>query len=201
MGYNEAGRKSRSTKSKRVVKYKASKGADFDDDSVKSIKNKAKYNKEGEITKIKRVKKTKGGGTMVTVSKQGLETNPMAPKGAKGLVTTRTRTNKKFGASSDFPEIKKENEGKFTKWVEKNMPGMDTCKAASKIMRSRTKKYSPAVIKMANYANNFGCKTKKEDGASIGYFGHGKESDGMKEFKAKQNAKKAKLKSNKSAKK
>ena len=66
-----------------------------------------------------------------------------------------------------FPEIKEKNEGKFTKWVEKNMGGMDTCKAASKIMKSRTKKYSPAVVKMANYANNFGCKTKREDGASM----------------------------------
>ncbi len=66
-----------------------------------------------------------------------------------------------------FPEIKEKNEGKFTAWVEKNMSGMDTCKAASKIMRSRTKKYSPAVVKMANYANNFGCKTKKDDGASV----------------------------------
>jgi len=66
-----------------------------------------------------------------------------------------------------FPEIKEKNEGKFTAWVEKNMPGMDTCKAASKVMRSRTKKYSPAVVKMANYANNFGCKTKKDDGASV----------------------------------
>ena len=65
-----------------------------------------------------------------------------------------------------FPEIKEKNEGKFTKWVEKNMPGTDTCKAASKIMRSKTKKYSPSVVKMANYANNFGCKTKKE-GASF----------------------------------
>ena len=72
------------------------------------------------------------------------------------------------GASmKKFPEIKKKNEGKFTAWVEKNMGGMDTCKAASKVMRSRTKKYSPAVVKMANYANNFGCKTKKEDGASV----------------------------------
>lgn len=70
-------------------------------------------------------------------------------------------------AKEEFPEIKKENQGKFTAWVEKNMGGMDTCKAASKIMRSRTKKYSPAVVKMANYANNFGCKTKKEDGASV----------------------------------
>ena len=72
------------------------------------------------------------------------------------------------GASmKKFPEIKKKNEGKFTAWVEKNMGGMDTCKAASKVMRSRTKKYSSAVVKMANYANNFGCKTKKEDGSSV----------------------------------
>ena len=54
---------------------------------------------------------------------------------------------KKYGASKKkFPEIKEKNEGKFTKWVEKNMPGTDTCKAASKIMRSKTKKYSLYVI-------------------------------------------------------
>ena len=70
-------------------------------------------------------------------------------------------------AKKEFPEIKEKNEGKFTKWVEKNMSGMDTCKAASKVMKSRTKKYSPAVVKMANYANNFGCKTKREDGTSV----------------------------------
>jgi len=66
-------------------------------------------------------------------------------------------------AKKEFPEIKEKNEGKFTKWVEKNMGGMDTCKAASKIMRSKTKKYSPAVVKMANYANNFGCKKKRKN--------------------------------------
>ena len=39
------------------------------------------------------------------------------------------------------------------------MPGKSTCSAASKVMKN-TKKYKPAVVKMANYANNFGCKTK-----------------------------------------
>ena len=78
-----------------------------------------------------------------------------------------SKADKKGASMKKFPEIKKKNEGKFTAWVEKNMGGMDTCKAASKVMRSRTKKYSPAVVKMANYANNFGCKTKKEDGASV----------------------------------
>ena len=58
-----------------------------------------------------------------------------------------------------FPEIKEENEGKFTKWVEENMPGKSTCAAASKIMKN-TKKYDEDVVKMANYANNFGCKRK-----------------------------------------
>ena len=57
----------------------------------------------------------------------------------------------------DFPEVPEANKGKFTKWVKKNMPGSSTCDAASKIMKSK-KKYKPAVIKMANYANNFGCK-------------------------------------------
>ena len=59
-----------------------------------------------------------------------------------------------------FPEIKKENEGKFTAWVKANMKGMETCSAASKIM-SNTDNYSESVVKMANYANNFGCKNKK----------------------------------------
>ena len=60
-----------------------------------------------------------------------------------------------------FPEIKEKNEGKFTRWVEKNMPNKTTCAAASKIMKN-TKKYDEDVVKMANYANNFGCKNKKK---------------------------------------
>jgi len=53
--------------------------------------------------------------------------------------------------------IDPKNEGKFTNWVKKNMPGKSTCSAASAIMKSK-KKYSSSVVKMANYANNFGCK-------------------------------------------
>ena len=36
----------------------------------------------------------------------------------------------------------------------------DACSAASAVMKNK-KKYKPAVIKMANYAKNFGCSTKK----------------------------------------
>jgi hypothetical protein len=90
----------------------------------------------------------------------------LSKKGYKSGSPFDQQEVKNDGASKKFPEIKKKNEGKFTAWVEKNMGGMDTCKAASKVMRSRTKKYSPAVVKMANYANNFGCKNKK-DGASF----------------------------------
>ena len=102
MGYNEDGRKSRSTDKKRVVKYKASKGADFDDEGTgtglktKSIKTKTKYDKEGEIKKIKRVKKTEGGGRQVTVSKPGVENNSLSPEGSTGLVTTKYKENRKF---------------------------------------------------------------------------------------------------------
>lgn len=56
-----------------------------------------------------------------------------------------------------FPQIKKSRQGKFTEWVKRNMPGKSTCAAASAIMKN-TDKYSGAVVKMANYANNFGCK-------------------------------------------
>ena len=57
-----------------------------------------------------------------------------------------------------FPEIKKENKGKFTSWA-KNNGFKDACSAASSVMSSKDK-YSEEVVKMANYANNFGCKNK-----------------------------------------
>ena len=56
-------------------------------------------------------------------------------------------------------EIKKANQGKFTSWVKKNMPGKSVCSAASAVMKSK-KKYSPSVVKMANYAKNFGCSRR-----------------------------------------
>ena len=57
-----------------------------------------------------------------------------------------------------FPEIKEGNKGKFTAWAKKR--GMSACSAASMVMKSQNK-YSPAVVKMANNAKNFGCKSKK----------------------------------------
>jgi len=64
------------------------------------------------------------------------------------------RTKKK-GA---FPEIKEKNQGKFTSWAKKNGFN-DACSAASAVMKN-TNKYSESVVKMANYAKNFGCKNK-----------------------------------------
>ena len=57
-----------------------------------------------------------------------------------------------------FPEIKESRQGAFTKWA-KNNGFKDACSAASAVMK-KTDKYSEKVVKMANYANNFGCKTK-----------------------------------------
>tara|TARA_B100000780_G_C21126503_1_gene457286 strand:- start:5087 stop:5284 length:198 start_codon:yes stop_codon:yes gene_type:complete len=62
------------------------------------------------------------------------------------------RTKKKF------PEVKKANEGKFTKWAMNN-GFKSACSAASAVMKN-TKKYSDTIVKQANYANNFGCKSK-----------------------------------------
>jgi len=67
-------------------------------------------------------------------------------------MATKGRTKKEA-----FPEIKKKNEGKFTNWVKRNMPGKSTCSAASSVMKN-TDNYSKGVVAMANYANNFGCK-------------------------------------------
>ena len=106
-----------------------------------------KYDKEEKLADKKRSSKLVEKGNKLTE-----KANDIRYKAGK----------KADGASAKFPEIKETNEGKFTAWVEKNMGGMDTCKAASKIMRSKTKKYSSSVIKMANYANNFGCKTKRK---------------------------------------
>ena len=38
-------------------------------------------------------------------------------------------------AKKEFPEIKEKNEGKFTAWVKKNMPGKSTCAAASTVIK------------------------------------------------------------------
>ena len=63
-------------------------------------------------------------------------------------------------AEKPFPEIKKKNRGKFTKWAKKN-GFKDACSAASAVMDAADDKYSKEVREMANYANNFGCKNKK----------------------------------------
>ena len=55
-----------------------------------------------------------------------------------------------------FPEIKPEIKGIFTAWAKKN-GFKDACSAASAVM-SKKNNYSEEVVKMANYANNFGCK-------------------------------------------
>ncbi len=64
-----------------------------------------------------------------------------------------------FLQKDEFPEIKEKNKGKFTAWVKKNMPGKSTCAAANAVMKNKDK-YSESVVKMANYAKNFGCKRK-----------------------------------------
>jgi hypothetical protein len=58
----------------------------------------------------------------------------------------------------EFPEVKEKNEGKFTSWAKKN-GFKDACSAASAVMKDKDN-YKPNVVKMANYAKNFGCKRK-----------------------------------------
>ena len=47
---------------------------------------------------------------------------------------------------------------RFTAWAKKN-GFKDACSAASAVMKSKDK-YSDEVVKMANYAKNFGCSKK-----------------------------------------
>ena len=82
----------------------------------------------------------------------------------------------------DHISIDKDKQGKFTAWVKNNMSGKTTCKAASIIVNKNKKEeekgikpnkrtYKPEVLKMANYANNFGCKMegkgKKDSPANL----------------------------------
>ena len=62
------------------------------------------------------------------------------------------------GRTKKFPEIKKKNEGKFTNWATRH-GFKDACSAANAVMKN-TDKYSSSVVKMANYAKNFGCSNK-----------------------------------------
>jgi len=61
------------------------------------------------------------------------------------------------GRTKKFPQIKEKNEGKFTSWA-KNNGFKSACSAANAVMKD-TDKYTERVVKMANYAKNFGCKT------------------------------------------
>ena len=68
---------------------------------------------------------------------------------------------KKQGA---FPEIKKANRGKFTRWAKS--VGMSACAAADAVMAKKVgdkikdQKITKNVREMANYAKNFGCSNK-----------------------------------------
>ena len=51
--------------------------------------------------------------------------------------------------------IKEKNVGKFTAWAKKN-GFKNSCSAANAVMKNKNK-YSARVVKMANFAKNFGC--------------------------------------------
>lgn len=96
-----------------------------------------------------------------TLAEKAEEVKEKNPKRAERLKNRAARVAKR---KADGPSKKKgdikidpKNEGKFTKWVEKNMPGKDTCGAAKSVMKNK-KKYTTRVVKMANFANNMACK-------------------------------------------
>ena len=66
-------------------------------------------------------------------------------------------------------EIKKKNEGKFTKWAKAR--GMSVQAAASKVM-ANTDQYPPSVVKMANFAKNAAGWKKEEGGEQKAFKPH-----------------------------
>jgi len=79
--------------------------------------------------------------------------------GGKGHPDNKKKSSPSKKEKGDI-SIDPKNEGKFTAWVKKNMPGKETCEAANAVMKNK-KKFSSRVVKMANYAKNFGCSKKK----------------------------------------
>jgi hypothetical protein len=137
-------------------------------ESRKSKKQQKKVPKEKVlITKSKLKKGAKGldhlGGVYPTsaydVKKKEVTQKRANRKTSRKSGWVQPIAGSKSIAQQKFPEIKEENQGKFTAWAKKN-GFKDACSAASAVMKSK-KKYKPAVVKMANYAKNFGCSTKK----------------------------------------
>ena len=55
-------------------------------------------------------------------------------------------------------KIKPSEKGSFSRWAKGK--GKTPCEAAKMVM-SNPKKYSEKIVKKANFAKNFACKTKK----------------------------------------
>ena len=107
--------------------------------------------------KQKKLKKVKEQYLDEVRNKPGVS-NRQTRKGEKFNKTVKQVNDLKRGpGKKDDIKIDPKNEGKFTAWVEKNMPGKDTCGAAKSVMKNK-KKYTTRVVKMANFAKNFACK-------------------------------------------
>ncbi len=72
--------------------------------------------------------------------------------------------NQMMGMAKSGIEIKPENRGKFTAWAKKR--GMTVSEAANKVMSNKDR-YTPDVVKMANFAKNVAGWDKAQEGGSI----------------------------------
>ncbi len=84
---------------------------------------------------------------------------------AKGKVVDDLEREMNNMAKSGI-EIKPENRGKFTAWAKEK--GMSVSAAANKVM-ANTDKYSPGVVKMANFAKNFAKNGAGVPKAQVGF--------------------------------
>ena len=55
-------------------------------------------------------------------------------------------------------KISPKEQGSFTRWAKKR--NMSPCDAAKMVMKNKDK-YSEKIVKKANFAKNFACKSKK----------------------------------------
>ncbi|KKN88749.1 hypothetical protein LCGC14_0246400 [marine sediment metagenome] len=81
---------------------------------------------------------------------------PLAPMGSRGSVPLRKKGGSMY--------IEPSRRGSFTRWAKRH--GHDSVQAAANAVMSNKDRYSPAIVKKANFAKNFGGK-KRQDGGEL----------------------------------
>lgn len=127
------------------IEYKVSQGSEITTENVAKVKNLAEN-----------IKYLLEQGSKPTATNIDKENAQKAVGIAERIQNLRNSTNSKgkvFTFKKGGPMIKPKNRGKFTAWAKAH--NMTVAQATSKVLANKDK-YSPSVVKMANFSRNFG---------------------------------------------